>query len=66
MLRRQSMSAGRRRSTIITIDEELAENENFSEDEIMENYRQILSTIKTQTWPMYRKIKVSGCHSLCV
>ena len=27
----------------------------------MENYRQILSTVKTQTWPMYRKIKVSVC-----
>lgn len=57
--RRKSVSGYRRRSTIITIDEEQAENENFTEEEIMENYRQILSTIKTQTWPMYRKIKVS-------
>ena len=46
----------RHRDTIVTVDESMTEEEVM---ETLKAHKQIIANVKTQTWPMHRKLKVS-------
>lgn len=45
--------------TMITIDDSLTEEEIV---ETLKAHKQIISNIKTQNWPMHRKLKVKSVY----
>lgn len=49
------------RDTILTVDDTMTEEEVM---ETLKAHKQIIANVKTQTWPMHRKLKVRALFSL--